>query len=266
MLTLVLVVSYCLSIASSIAFSDEFDLWKTKYNKNYKDVISEINAYNNWKSDNYFRQKMGNQKIKVYSDLLTSNTFAPFDDNMKILDNMTMNQFLDIYNNHNRIRNYYYAEREIPNILQNDLINKINNKLIPPWIEFMENSLNVIKIWYGNNTNSLPHTDGYENLLFVFDGKKEIKLVDPTRRKYVYAISNYSPINFFNPDFDRFPLFKKAYPLTVTVNKGDILYIPSLWFHHIVSHDKTIATSMWFQLHSQLYFLVANCLEKNICT
>lgn len=225
-----------------------------------------INAYSTWESDDYFRKTMGSQPITIYSDVRSSNTFAPFDRNMKVLHDMTMNDFLGIYRSPKRPRNYYYAEREIPDVLRPDLWNVINGKVIPPWTGFMDYGLKNIKIWFGQNlTNSLPHTDPYENLLFVFDGQKKVKLVDPTRRKYVYALSNYSPVDFFHADLSRFPLFREAFPLTVTVEKGSILYIPALWWHHVVSEGRCVAVSEWFTIHSQLYSDIAHCLEKNLC-
>ena len=35
------------------------------------------------------------------------------------------------------------------------------------------------------------------------------------------------------PDFVRFPNFRKASPLHLRLNAGDLLYLPSLWFHHL---------------------------------
>ena len=35
------------------------------------------------------------------------------------------------------------------------------------------------------------------------------------------------------PDFERFPNFRKTSPLHLRLNAGDLLYLPSLWFHHL---------------------------------
>jgi len=35
------------------------------------------------------------------------------------------------------------------------------------------------------------------------------------------------------PDTGRYPQFANARPLEVTVGPGDMLYLPSLWFHHV---------------------------------
>ena len=36
-----------------------------------------------------------------------------------------------------------------------------------------------------------------------------------------------------NVDLDKFPRFKHAQVLTVTLNRGDVLYLPALWFHRV---------------------------------
>jgi hypothetical protein len=47
-------------------------------------------------------------------------------------------------------------------------------------------------------------------------------------------IKNYSPVNFFKPDYEKFPLFRNVIgKMKVTLNEGDILFIPILWWHHV---------------------------------
>ena len=34
-------------------------------------------------------------------------------------------------------------------------------------------------------------------------------------------------------DHDLYAEYENAHPVEVTVNKGDMLYLPSLWYHHV---------------------------------
>ena len=36
-----------------------------------------------------------------------------------------------------------------------------------------------------------------------------------------------------NPDLITYPQFSRAHPLKFRLNAGDVLYMPSLWFHHL---------------------------------
>ena len=44
-----------------------------------------------------------------------------------------------------------------------------------------------------------------------------------------------------NPDLERYPEFQHAHPVTVTVKEGEMLYLPSLWFHHVQQSQGCIA-------------------------
>lgn len=66
---------------------------------------------------------------------------------------------------------------------------------------------------------TLGHTDFAENLMCIFKGYKNFTLVSPFHSHYVYPgvsendeinPSNYSPINFLNPNLKKYPLFEKA--------------------------------------------------------
>jgi peptidyl-lysine (3S)-dioxygenase / protease len=39
-----------------------------------------------------------------------------------------------------------------------------------------------------------------------------------------------SPVDPSNPDLERFPRFRYAKPITVTVREGEMLYLPGMWF------------------------------------
>lgn len=41
------------------------------------------------------------------------------------------------------------------------------------------------------------------------------------------------PLNPPTPSSSKYPFYKYARPLTVTVNEGEILYLPAGWFHHV---------------------------------
>ena len=53
-----------------------------------------------------------------------------------------------------------------------------------------------------------------------------------------------------HPDLEKFPEFAHASPVSVDVHAGDMLYIPSLWYHR-VSHNHaspSIAVNYWYAM------------------
>lgn len=49
------------------------------------------------------------------------------------------------------------------------------------------------------------------------------------------------PVDPLAPDLSHYPDYAKATPITVTVQEGEMLYLPSLWFHHVQQSHGCIA-------------------------
>lgn len=90
-------------------------------------------------------------------------------------------------------------------------------------------------------------------------GNKEIILIPPTQRNLLYIDDimekkkskrpkNYSPVNFFEPNYEKYPDFSQIRgKMYVKLEEGDLLYIPSFWWHHVKSSKNTnIAVNFWY--------------------
>lgn len=53
-------------------------------------------------------------------------------------------------------------------------------------------------------------------------------------------------IDPLEPDLKRYPAFSSAIQYEFRINEGDMLYLPSLWYHHVRQSHKCIATNLWF--------------------
>jgi len=53
-------------------------------------------------------------------------------------------------------------------------------------------------------------------------------------------------INVDNPDLEKYPLFEKATVYEVILEPGDILFIPSLWFHNVRAETPCISINLFF--------------------
>ena len=49
--------------------------------------------------------------------------------------------------------------------------------------------------------------------------------------------ARHSQVDYTNPDLEHFPDFAKANANEVIMQPGDVLYLPTNWFHYIVSLD-----------------------------
>jgi hypothetical protein len=108
-------------------------------------------------------------------------------------------------------------------------------------------------LWMGPAQIVTPiHFDAADNLLVQIYGRKKLILISPEQSKCLYypclrlGHVNYSPVDVEAPDFNSFPLFKDARPLEVTLEPGEILFIPVRWWHHARALERTISLNFWW--------------------
>ncbi|XP_046465563.1 bifunctional peptidase and (3S)-lysyl hydroxylase JMJD7 isoform X2 [Neodiprion pinetum] len=68
-------------------------------------------------------------------------------------------------------------------------------------------------------------------------------------------------IDPLNPDYMRYPAYKNANTLRVTVCEGDVLYLPSLWFHHVTQSHACIAVNYWYDMEYDIKYAYYKALE-----
>jgi len=79
----------------------------------------------------------------------------------------------------------------------------------------------------------------YRNYYYVTSGKINLKLIPPHSSKYLYPVKDYdnfefrSPINVWDVQQEYKADFDKVKVLDVTLNKGEIIYIPAYWWYSI---------------------------------
>lgn len=109
-------------------------------------------------------------------------------------------------------------------------------------------------LWCGVKGRASPlHYDSSDNLHALVTGKKRFLMYPPEQISRMYPRSvwsrspNISRINMDDPDFNRFPLFKDATPVEFDLNGGEILFIPSAWWHHVLPLEDCIALTFAWQ-------------------
>jgi len=102
------------------------------------------------------------------------------------------------------------------------------------------------------DTKGPLHRDLPENLYAQIVGRKQFLLLDRRHTRMVYrhpfysGVPNYSPVDAENPDLARFPRFRGAPLLRAVVEPGDLLFIPSLWWHQAHSLSTTMSINLWW--------------------
>jgi hypothetical protein len=122
-------------------------------------------------------------------------------------------------------------------------------------------------VWWGTGgTRSFFHYDLGHNVSIQLAGRKEWIVADPWQYDYCYAPfikdqSFYSAIDIDNPDFVKFPRFRKARLIKFVVEAGDFFYLPSCWWHRVVAFEPSI--SIRYFLRPRLKDVFAPAIYKN---
>lgn len=128
-----------------------------------------------------------------------------------------------------------------------------------PFPQELEKQASSIQMWMGrsrkNHALTKLHCDIYTSLLVQIWGKKRARLYPPQHHCYLYpmqAFRGYQPclVNPLKPDIQRYPEFLKAQCFEVEINPGDMLVIPSGWFHSLEAEGLNFSVSRGIPLEA----------------
>lgn len=114
------------------------------------------------------------------------------------------------------------------------------------------------KLWVGNRFITPAHFDEMSNIACVVGGRRRFTLFPPEQIGNLYigpleftpAGAPVSMVSLESPDFERFPRFREALGAArvAELGPGDAIFIPALWWHHVVSLDViNILVNYWWQ-------------------
>lgn len=94
-----------------------------------------------------------------------------------------------------------------------------------------------------------------DNVLVQVRGRKRVVLFAPSDALHLYLSSDKSPIlDPLNPDLERFPDFANAQRWICTLEAGDVLFMPALWSHNVLSLEFGVAVNVfWRHLETEQY-------------
>lgn len=112
-------------------------------------------------------------------------------------------------------------------------------------------------IWIGSSGAYTPcHFDTYGcNLVAQICGRKQWILFPPEDADCLYPTripyeesSVFSSVNILSPNLKAHPLFKRCHPYIVTLEPGDVLFVPKHWWHFVQSLDASVSINTWMEL------------------
>ncbi|XP_041669257.1 bifunctional peptidase and (3S)-lysyl hydroxylase JMJD7 [Cheilinus undulatus] len=240
-----------------------------------RNAISHWPALTRWTPE-YLRGKVGSKVISVavtpngYADAVSGDRFV-----MPEERRMTFSDVLDIIERKVRRRGVFYVQKQCSNLLDElpELTDDIESHV--PWMSTALGRLpDAVNFWLGEDSAiTSMHKDHYENLYCVVSGEKNFILLPPTDRPFIpYGVFQpavyhqrddgefevvdqsgsekvpWISVDPLDPDLDRFPQYGRAHPISCSVKAGEMLFLPSLWFHHVKQSHGCIAVNFWYDM------------------
>jgi len=144
-----------------------------------------------------------------------------------------------------------------------------------------ENDLNLqqhnpmVSIWLSNQCRIAAHWDSPLNIACSVVGHRRFTLFPFAQMENLYigpldktpAGQAISLVDFYHPDFEKFPKFKEAlnHALVADLEPGDAIFIPSMWWHHVESLDSlNVLVNYWFDGPPMFYGKAINALFHSV--
>lgn len=207
---------------------------------------------------------------------------------------MRMVEFLDKLNTTNGP--VHYIQKQNSNLTNDfsELIDDINYDTLKFADDAFNKKPDAANFWMGDERAiTSMHKDHYENIYCVISGYKDFILIPPIdypfvpRKQYptgIYKTNNsngemfiepiicpstskpiitdWVSIDPLEPDLKTYPHFQKATIYEIRVNSGDLLYLPSLWYHHVRQSHKCIAVNFWYDMEYDARYCYYKMMEK----
>jgi len=113
----------------------------------------------------------------------------------------------------------------------------------------------MIELYIGGRGGEFPivHWDGLSSHAFLMQiyGRKRYYAWPPSDSEFMYAQGdppNISPVrDIEHPDLEKYPLFAKAHLTTFVLEPGEMLFVPSRWWHtaKMLTASITLSINTW---------------------
>ncbi|XP_055592680.1 bifunctional peptidase and (3S)-lysyl hydroxylase Jmjd7 [Uranotaenia lowii] len=205
---------------------------------------------------------------------------------------MPMDEFLDALDR--KDRDILYIQRQNSNLVEDfeELWQDIDMDQLAFASEAFNKKPDAVNFWMGDERAvTSMHKDPYENIYCVVSGYKDFILIPPVelhnvpRQRYPMGIYmqeddgnlviepilneigkprriEWISVDPLKPDLKRFPQYQDVISYEVRVNAGDMLYLPSLWYHHVRQSHKCIAVNFWYDMDYDARYCYYKMMEK----
>lgn len=228
------------------------------------DLSNKWRAFDKWKDPDYLRDKVGHRQVPVYEcdpeNREAVRRFAGFLPVAGAVNRHTMAlktlldrlEEMDPAQDGTHFKGRFYLadctlSEFIPELLEDidvpDLLEKPKAKA----------AISIPRVWIGRNNFSRTHMHvKNHDLLCQLVGQKRCLMFGPEQAPNLYPNPMWcrtdnpfnSQVNIEHPDYQQHPNFRNAKAYDCLLNPGDILYIPTFWWHAVYTPGLSMAVAI----------------------
>ncbi|ROJ78806.1 JmjC domain-containing protein 7 [Anabarilius grahami] len=227
-----------------------------------RNAFSDWPALSKW-NPTYLREKVGSKVISVsvtpngYADAVKGNRFVMPEERQ-----MSFTSLLDIVEGKVKSSGVFYVQKQCSNLTEElpELTGDVKTHI--PWMsEALGKRPDAVNFWLGEE--SAVTSKLYQSATYRQKEDSTFEIVDEEDSVKVPWI----PLDPLNPDYEQYPSYRLAKPLHCTVKAGEMLYLPSLWFHHVRQSHGCIAVNFWYDMEFDIkynYFQLVESMTKAV--
>jgi hypothetical protein len=186
------------------------------------------------------RERYGHVPVRARVGDYVATAFAPD----RAMRDMSLREYLDI----SETPPVDLPRLDLPPYVGNLELRELNAMCHwPAWFDKM----GPPRFWLGPARTVTPlHCDYDDNIFAQIWGTKRIFLAPPHHDEFLYT-TEANPVLFGSPfdpeapDFDAFPLARRAAIVEVVVEPGDMLYVPAGWYHQVRALTFSLSSNRW---------------------
>jgi lysine-specific demethylase 8 len=210
-------------------------------------ALDDWPALARWDED-YLRRTVGSRRLRV--EALTEREKPGYFGRQSEPQTMDFCEYLSAVFADQRVPRLYLGGIPIPGAL-GDLALDVR---MPEYVQGASKPVPYFWLGAGRSTTQL-HFDINNNFHALLRGRKTVILFAPDQSRGLYPTSVFSPRRHFSrvrleePDFEAFPALRQATGCRAVIERGDMLFLPSLWWHEVRTEEPSIAVNFWWGLN-----------------
>jgi hypothetical protein len=180
------------------------------------------------------RSQYGDLPVRARVGDYVNTAFAPD----RAMQDMLLSEYLDLTS----------VESELPPYVGNLELRALNSQC--HWPGYFS-KMGPARYWMGPARTVTPlHCDYDDNIFAQILGTKRIFLAPPHHDEFLYVreanpLLYGSPFDPEAPDYERYPLARQAALVEITVQPGDMLYVPAGWYHQVRALTFSLSANRW---------------------